>query len=424
MSVSIRARVVFPVDRPPIENGVVTIEGNRIIEVGTRPSGSELIDLDSAALLPGLVNAHTHLEFSDLKQPLGTAGMPFVDWIRLVIAKRGHAGTFKPNVSVRGLLDCRAAGVTMLGDIATQTDGLASDVIDVTYFHEVIGYSLARATSALEAAFGRVDLGQRLLDFRVKNSLKVGRVGCDARHGVSPHAPYTVSPQLVYELVLLACKREMPMAMHVAESREELELLEDGTGPFQELLEERSMWDPDAIPLNSRPMNYLKLLADAPRSLVIHGNYLADDELAFIGGNRERMSLVYCPRTHAYFDHDAYPLRKALAAGVRVVLGTDSCASNPDLSLLEEMRFVARNYSEISPHDVLRMGTLSGAESLGRGDEAGSLTAGKLANMVAVPVPENTASGGDHALEAILASHEQVSDVWVRGLRVKGGRHV
>ena len=161
---------------------------------------------------------------------------------------------------------------------------------------------------------------------------------------------------LLYELVLLARNRLMPMAMHIAESREELELLQDGEGPFQDLLEERSMWDADAIPLGSRPMNYLKLLADAPRALVIHGNYLADDELAFIGANRERMSLVYCPRTHAYFDHDAYPLAKAMAAGARVALGTDSRASNPDLDLLSEMRFVARNHSDVSPHDVAANG--------------------------------------------------------------------
>ena len=99
MPVSIKARVVFPVDRPPIENGVVTIEGRRIVDVGTQPSGGEIIDLGSAALLPGLVNAHTHLEFSDLKQPLGTAGMPFVDWIRLVIAERGRAGNVRTQVS-------------------------------------------------------------------------------------------------------------------------------------------------------------------------------------------------------------------------------------------------------------------------------------------------------------------------------------
>ena len=103
--------------------------------------------------------------------------------------------------------------------------------------------------------------------------------------------------------------------------------------------------DSEAIPRGSRPLDYLRALADSPRALVIHGNYLSGEELAFIGERRERMSLVFCPRTHAYFGHAPYPLERAVSAGARVALGTDSRASNPDLSLLEEMRFVARHVS-------------------------------------------------------------------------------
>jgi cytosine/adenosine deaminase-related metal-dependent hydrolase len=289
---------------------------------------------------------------------------------------------------------------------------------DCTYFQEVIGFSRARAESAFSALVAsRIEFGPR------DTAVKTAPVPRTSRIGISPHAPYTVSPQLLEKLVSLACRNGMPMAMHVAESREELELLQTGEGPFQELLEERSMWDADAIPAGSRPMSYLKLLADAPRSLVIHGNYLADDELAFVGANRDRMSLVYCPRTHAYFNHEPYPLRTALASGVRVTLGTDSRASNPDLSLLEEMRFVARAYPDISPHDVLRMGTLSGAESLGRDDEVGSITVGKLANLVAVPIAADAKVGLDGALESVLSGDEQVSNVWVRGVRITHGRY-
>lgn len=420
MAVSYQARVVFPVDRPPIEHGVVTVEGTRIVEVGKERVSGEFHDLGSVALFPGLVNAHTHLEFSKLQRPLGTPGMSFVDWIQLVIAERGRASNFDQHLLARGLLDCRAAGVTTVGDIATQTDDLSNDIIDVTYFHEVIGFSLARAGSALSAAISRVDLGQRLLDFRVKHSIKVGLAECDARHGISPHAPYTVSPQLTYELVMLARQRKMPMAMHIAESREELELLQSGSGRFQELLEERSMWDPDAIPLDSRPLAYLKLLADAPRALVVHGNYLTADELAFIGNRFNRMSLIYCPRTHAYFGHEPYPLVQALAAGVRVALGTDSRASNPDLDLLAEMRFVARVYPAVSRQAILRMGTLAGAEALGRAEEVGSITIGKLANFVAAPIEDDVGDNADAVLERLLAGDGAVSGVWMRGNRLHG----
>src|SRR5262249_30721246 len=149
-----------------------------------------------------------------------------------------------------------------------------------------------------------------------------------------------------------ARERDLPMAMHVAESRAELQLLRDGTGPFQELLEERSMWDPEAIPRGSKPLDYLQMLSEAPRSLAIHGNYLDDEELQFLGLHRDRMSLVFCPRTHAYFFHPPYPLGRAIAAGVRVALGTDSRASNPDLSLLAELRHVMQSHPWIDPHQV------------------------------------------------------------------------
>ena len=132
------------------------------------------------------------------------------------------------------------------------------------------------------------------------------------------------------------------------------------------------------------------------------------------------MSLVYCPRTHAYFQHAPYPLAEALAAGVRVALGTDSRASNPDLDLLAEMRFVARAYPTIDPHDVLRMGTLAGAEALGREDEVGSLTPGKLANMVAVPLPEDVRGTPNDVLAAIFANDWPVSGLaaWAMSWRV------
>jgi cytosine/adenosine deaminase-related metal-dependent hydrolase len=131
------------------------------------------------------------------------------------------------------------------------------------------------------------------------------------------------------------------------------------------------------------------------------------------------MSLIYCPRTHAYFMHPAYALVKALSMGVRVALGTDSRASNPDLDLLAEMRFVAKTHPTIDPHDVLRMGTLGGAEALGRDGEVGSLTPGKLANLIAVPVPEN-ASAPAEILAAILSDEARPPSIWLRGRRWSG----
>ncbi len=150
---------------------------------------------------------------------------------------------------------------------------------------------------------------------------------------------------------------------------------------------------------------------------MIHGNYLGAEELAFLGKNRVRMSLAYCPRTHAYFQHAPYPLSGAMAVGVRVVLGTDSRASNPDLDLLTEMRQVARMNPIIDPHDVLRMGTLSGAKALGRSAEVGSIAPGKHANIIAMPIPDGTHGVSDW-LAAIFAGQSRPSSVWFRGKRV------
>lgn len=405
---SLRARVVYPVGRPPIEGGVVTIEGERIAAVGSSIDG-DVHDLGDVALLPGLVNAHTHLEFSYLKQPLGQPGIKLPDWIRLVIAERGR-GDISPIVShIVGLRESSQCGVTTLGDIATNFMPAEFEVIEQQTFVEVIAFSRARASSSLSNLIGRLDEMQRALG-ELPQSL-----GRDARCGISPHAPYTVSPELLRVLIELAEIRALPVAMHLAESPEEIEFLRDGSGPFRELLEERSMWDSEAVPCGSRPLDYLRMLAKAPRALVIHGNYLDVEERAFLGEHAKCISLVYCPRTHAYFEHSQYPLGALLGAGARVALGTDSRASNPDLDLLAEMRHVARVHPTIDPQDILRMGTLSGAEALGRAGTVGSLTRGKLANFLAVPLPASARGNPEELLEEMLANNASVSAVWVRG---------
>lgn len=393
MRISLKSRVVFPVDAPPIENGIVTIEGDRVVAVGNTSDSGDLIDLGRAALLPGLVNAHTHLEFSYLEDPLGTLGKPLVmslvDWIRLVIAERGKRQRNRVDDVERGLRESLSLGVTTLGDITT---GPTTASTEVTHFYEVIAFSRARADSAMNVLIER-------LGSSPKNA--------GISRGISPHAPYTVSPKLVQLLVSYAANNNLPMAMHLAESLAELEFLRDRSGPFRALLEERSMWDEEAIPLGSRPLDYLKLLASAPRALIIHGNFLNDEELNFLAARREKMSLVICPRTYAQFNpgmHRPYRLANAAKMGVRIALGTDSRASNPDLSLLAEMERVAASCPDISAREILRMGTLNGAEALGREADVGSITVGKLANLAAFPIPDDNLAKRNEMTAAILTS--------------------
>jgi cytosine/adenosine deaminase-related metal-dependent hydrolase len=201
-----------------------------------------------------------------------------------------------------------------------------------------------------------------------------------------------VHPELFAGLVSLAAAAGAPIAFHLAESPEELQLLAAGGGPFRDLLESLGPWSPTAIPLGTRPMDYLRRLADARvRALVIHGNYLDPEEIALLAHARERMSVVYCPRTHAYFGHARHPLPRLLEAGAKVAVGTDSRASNPDLSVLEELRLVAREFPELPPETVLALGTLRGAEALGQADRIGSLVPGKFADLAIVALPDRDA---------------------------------
>jgi cytosine/adenosine deaminase-related metal-dependent hydrolase len=407
---SLRARVIFPVDQPPILDGIVTIDADRIVALGPHYAESNAIDLGDVALLPGLVNAHTHLEFSNLRRPIGQPGIDIVDWIRLIIAERARDDKTQIAPNLLGQQESLAAGVTTVGDIVTNPTAACGATIDAIFFHEVIGFSRARAESSLNALVQRLEFA-----FTANASADFPAI-----QGISPHAPYTVSPLLLRPLITLAHRQDMPVAMHLAESREELQFLQDSAGPFKDLLEERSMWDDEAIPRGSTPHDYLLMLADAPRALVIHGNYLEDDELDFLATHRDRMSLIYCPRTHAYFKHAHYPLAAALAHGVRVALGTDSRASNPDLDLFAELQYVARTHPNVNPHDILSMGALAGAEALGREGDVGSITPGKLANLVAFPLVGGPYGSPDEMLAALLSNEHAPTSVWFHGRRTIG----
>jgi len=385
---------VLPVIGPPLGGGYVAVQRGRIAAVTPQRPAGPVEDLGDVVLMPGLVNAHTHLEFSDRSAPLGRPGMSLPEWIRLVIAERRRTGDEAREAIQAGLAESLAAGVTTVGEIAVAPAGAyqrAAPGPTTVLLHEAIGYSAARVDSVY------ADVERRMLVAPTPS-------------GVSPHAPYTAHPRLVERLVALAKDRHAPVAMHLAESPEELELLASGQGAFRELLCERSMWDDAAIAPRSRPLDYLRLLALAPRALVIHGNYLSTDEIEFIAARRATMSVVYCPRTHAWFGHPTYPLEAMLAAGVPVVLGTDSRASNPDLSVLAELRFAAARFPKVAAATWIEMATLGAAQALGLGEEVGALAPGRRADMVALPH-----TGGD-ALDDVVRGAAAPTAVWVGGV--------
>jgi cytosine/adenosine deaminase-related metal-dependent hydrolase len=234
----------------------------------------------------------------------------------------------------------------------------------------------------------------------------------NVRPGLSPHAPYSVSSNLFRRVASHARKERLPVAIHLAETIDELELLSHFGGRFRPFLAELGIWEFGE--LVSEPDEVLRIFAKVSPVLLVHGNYLDSGAPIPPGG-----TIVYCPRTHAAFGHAPHPFRLFLARGVRVALGTDSLASNPDLDVLAEARFLRRQHPDVAGDVLLRMATLAGAEALGWQDETGSLTAGKSADLVAVPLPPITATD-PHDL--MLASDEPVAAVLLRGRWLREGR--
>jgi aminodeoxyfutalosine deaminase len=419
-----RARWVFPVDSPPIRDGVVVIAGQHIRYVGPDAGDLHAVDLGNVAILPGLVNAHTHLEFSGLDAPLGQPGMRFTDWIATVVQHRRARDADdlaeRTQAIRRGIIESLGHGVTVIGEISTgdwPVGGVSDLPMAGIVFRELLGASPERIETEYQSARAYLELDSKT-DPKTGLALEHGcpvpvpfSGGPAWRSGLSPHAPYSVHSELLQKAVTLAQSFHVPLAMHLAESIEEIELLAAHRGPFVPLLESLNAWHPRAIPVNSRPMEILRVLAAAPRVLVVHGNYLADDEIDFLAANADRMSVVFCPRTHRFFQHRRYPLARMLAAGVQIALGTDSRASNPDLSLLAEMRQAARDYPEIPPARILQMATINGARALGLDCYCGTLAVGKRADLAIVALQDGEAD----PYEAVLATDTPVTATVCRG---------
>lgn len=403
---AVRGRILFPIGAPPIPNGVIVFQDATIVAVGDTCPLNDCLDLGDVALCPGLVNAHTHLEFSELACPLSPAG-GFAAWIRrLIDYRRDRSTQLLDRALEHGTAEIVAAGGVAIGDIITRLDspapaggytGICTNV-HMCNFLELIGLAEKRSGELCE----RADTYLRAGSWR------------PGRRGISPHAPYTVHPESIAQLVEVAASHSAPMAMHLAETGEELQLLRDRSGPLRELLQELEAWDPEAIRLGSRPLDYLRILARAPAALVIHGNYLQPDEWTYLTEHAQHMTVVYCPRTHRHFGHEPYPLARALGAGASLALGTDSRASNPDLSMLEELRQAIDSHPDVDPQQLLQMATWNGARALGLA-HVGRLQPGYDATFLALRLP--TAAGGSPT-ESLWHSELVIESHWYRGERI------
>ena len=385
------ARWIIPGDGRVLSGGTITVVDGRIIACTSRRESSAQ-DLGDVVILPGLVNCHAHLEFSELTQPLSPA-VPFTDWLRSLMAwRRGHTADVGAAVAL-GLKELASHGCTRVGEIATAGWSPRDEYLDAPVIHafrEAIGLRI----EAIEEQNAIVEGHLRECREVTERSRARTERGNPSRvsdaaimPAVSPHAPYSVRPELLERLVDLAVARNLTVAMHLAETRDELLLLAEGRGPFVDFLAGLGVWRPDAVPPGRRPLDLLRRLARSPRALVVHGNYLADDELTFLAAN-PHLSLVYCPRTHAFFEHEPHPWKKLVAMGGRVVLGTDGRGSNPDLSLFREACFLAGRHPDVDPALLLRMLTHDAAVALSGADaDYGRLEPGRRADLCVIRMP-------------------------------------
>ena len=383
--VTITCRSILPLQGPPLERGWLRIGRGRIEGIGRRRPSGLVIDLGDAIILPGLVNAHTHLEFSDLTAPL-PAGSNLTDWIEELVRLRrarlpGAAEETRLATALSaGLQESAAAGVTALGEIATAVpaQGYPPHGPRVRLYREGLGW---KPTATFQGLVAR-DL----------NHLR------HALGGLSPHAPYSVSAGLGGWLVRTAVAGHLPVAMHLAESRAEAEFVATGGGPFQDLLAGLGVWPVSPAPRLQSAADWISQLARAPRGSVVHGTFLDETALSRLIRHRDRLCLVVCPRTTLRLAGALPALVQWRQAGIRLAVGTDSRASNPDLSILAECRTLVEA-GMMSPAEALRTATRGGAWALLLEHRCGQLAVGRPADFIVLQAPPGHADPPVAALD-------------------------
>ncbi|HVM48194.1 MAG TPA: amidohydrolase family protein [Candidatus Acidoferrum sp.] len=406
----LRARLVLPVSQPLISDGAVLIHRNRIRAVGRwrdlapKAGTAASRDLGEVILMPGLVNAHCHLDYTDMAGQLLPPSV-FSDWLKLITyTKSGWSYSDYAKSWLRGAQMLVRTGTTTVADIEAVPQLLP----------EVWGASPLRVLSFLEMIAFRPDRQpSRILQETLDRIAALGFRRC--RAVLSPHAPYTAVPELLRLSARAARRRRWPLTTHVAESAPEYEMFARARGDMFDWLK-RSGRDMSDCGLGS-PVEHLERCGVLGRNLLVaHANYLGRSDPALLA--RRGVSVVHCPRSHSYFRHGPFPLRRLARAGVNLCLGTDSLASvyrarrqTVELNLFDEMRALAQAQPWLSARKILDMATVNGARALGMQGQIGELRAGAYADLVALPF----AGKRSDAHEAILHHAGDVSASLIDG---------
>ncbi len=406
----LRARIVLPITAPPVEDGAVLVSGDRIVAVGAwtdlrADHTGPVHDLGDVVLLPGLVDAHCHLDYTHLAGQLAPP-RSFPDWIKAILAAKNGWGFSEFAASwLDGARQLLRSGTTTVADIASVPELLdvcrGAVPLRVWSFIEMTGVRSQRPPAEILAA------AEELI-----RELPSGRGG----FGLSPHAPYSTTPGLLRLCGETMRRDGRPVSSHVAESQAEFEMFMFRRGPMFEWLEHQRPMDDCGHGSPVRHLDRCGLLG--ARHLLAHVNYLWDGDARLLA--ERGASVVHCPQSHAYFRHHRFPRTDLAEAGVNLCLGTDSLASTrfakgrpQELSLFDEMRVLAATDSQVSPDEILAMATVNGARALGLLGEVGAIAPGHKADLVAVPFSGELLCASD----AVVHHEGDVAAAWIDGIR-------
>jgi cytosine/adenosine deaminase-related metal-dependent hydrolase len=393
----LRARVLLPVSQPPIADGAVAIAGNRVRQIGpwqelARHHSGPVVDLGDTLLLPGLVNAHCHLDYTSTAGQIAPARR-FTDWLKLMTAaKTGLTFSDFAESWLKGAQMLLRSGVTTVCDIEMAPE-LLPDVWSATPLRVLSCLEMTGIKSGRPPA----EILRDAMD--VLNSLPAGR----SRGGLSPHAPYSTAPELLRLAAQTARRRRLRVVTHVAESDQEFDMFTHGRGEMFDWLK-RSRRDMSDCGLGTPVQHMERQDALGENLLAIHVNYLGAGDAALLG--RRHVHVVHCPRSHAYFKHAPFPLAQLTAARVNICLGTDSLVSvrttrkrSAELNLFDEMREIAARQPSLAPEKILRMATVNGARALGMSGQAGELRPDAFADLIGIPYDGKPADACEHAVQ-------------------------
>ncbi|MDR4503243.1 MAG: amidohydrolase family protein [Candidatus Scalindua sp.] len=375
----LRAKYLLTNPNTVIENGAVIIRNSRIAFAGSfsdipgnQPHG--MTDLGNSAIVPGLINAHTHLELTHLDGRIDFTGS-FADWIRKIIEAKKAWTEHDCTLSVRaGIKKCIEAGTTTIADVTRNgfsLKELQKSKLRKVLFYEVINFDPSQAEAIMR------DFKTRVTGMKEDPLLATG---------IFPHSPYTVSNELYTRCSNVSDELKILISTHICETDEEIEFLTKGTGNLAELLSDLNMLKEWAAP-GLRPIAYLDNLGILKRNVLLaHCNYVSQEELMMV--KRAKAQVVFCPKSHRYFQHKNHPFREFIDHNINTALGTDSLASNDSLSILDEMKHLYNQENGMEPQDIFSMGTVGGARALGLGERTGRLEPGFDADITVIQLPE------------------------------------